>query len=332
MNGQTMNSGSKPIERIQRIITDYIKPNSHLLAMERIHQNFRGEDEEFNNWTEVLDIYRNINITNEDVREFAQLAKQIVEGIDEISETYFRILAPNKSDLESITEELDRAQYRPNAAEGDRDGFQYEVQNNNINGRYIYTDISTEISPTGEVNKLISEGSIEFKIVPDDNVLITETTSVVDVQKIKSYFKKRTNISVHVYENLAIKPDIAVDLFNEFIDSIEHRLSSKGCEFLGVKAVSLHNPFDDETELRQASFEGNNVQDHPEVRNLIEEGWIPRGGEIIVQFKGQFYDVSFSANRVMSYVKIENIKDYELAKQLMDEMRELFLDIFGKEA
>jgi len=323
-----MSDGQKPADKVREIIEGYISQNSHLLAMERIHQNFWDEEREFTNWTEVLDIYLNRSWSNEEVKELAQLSKRIVEGSDEIAESYFRIVDPKNVGLESIKEELDSSLYDAEADPGERDGFQYEIDEGIIQGRYIYTDISTEVSHAGDVNEYVSEGAIEFRILPEESLLITESTRVVDIQKTKSYFNNSTDLSLAVYADLTAHPDKALDRYDNFIQYFNQGGESNNLELLNIGQVSLHNPNHEENELIDISLEGDELLHHPKMDELLNDGWLPKGAEFSVMYRENIFKIKFSANNVMCYLKIGGIRDFKMARELMETVRNHFLQVF----
>lgn len=270
-NPITMNREQEPVNQAQKIIRGYISKNSHLFTMERIHQNFVGENRTFSRWSEVIDVYSNMSWSDEKIRNFAQITKKIVEDNSEESESYFKIVEPKNIDVEYLTEELERNQFDPEADLGERDGFRYEVTGGIVTGDYIYTDISVELSQIGVVDEYVSEGAIHFRIDLENSLLISESLSVVDVQKLKSYFGKHTNMDLRVYADQTVLPDSSYERYRSFIDSIEQNGDESEIKLRAIKKMDMHNPSTGLNELTDMSLEGHEISNNTEVNELLDE-------------------------------------------------------------
>ncbi|MFD1586241.1 hypothetical protein ACFR9U_04555 [Halorientalis brevis] len=318
-------AGSDPVDQVRKVIQDYIRPNNHLLTMERIYENQFGEEISFNSWTEVFDEYSSIEWTDTKAKEFIILTKHFVEGPDDISETYFDILSPPELTVDDLSHELERVQYQPEAEGKNREGFQFSVTDDLIKGRYVYVDIDTQVTFTGGVNDFVTEGAIEFRIRPEDQLLIIESTRVIDVQKAKSVFGSQTNLEISVSANLVLQPDNAHERMNSFLDSFSDDLEEEeGPSLVEVNSVSLYHP-DPQEDTEEIDFSGSNLWESENVQEHIDNGWIIKGIKLTIYFRDSLYDVRIGAGDVMSYSTISSIKNFKDGNELMDEIRGRFL-------
>ena len=326
-----MPSQSSPLDRVIRVISEFVEENGHLLTMERIHRNFFDEDVEFVSWSEVYEDYRNRDWTDEKARDFVRLSKEIVEGVDDIPETYFKIVEPDNITLDLVVSELSEHPYNENGDGKERDGFEFDVIDGVVDGRYIYTDIDTVVTYSGGVDDYISEGAVEFRIDPKKDLLILESTSVINVQKLKSYIKK-TDLLPVVCIDLTSRPDSAVERINSFIDSFPEDVDASGPSLLQVDQVTMHNPTekesgdDDDTYLDKLDFEGRNIRGHPDIQDHLSKGWIMKGLVAAVQFENSIFEVSVSGNQVMGYAKVGSVKDYDKGERLIKKIRNRYLE------
>ncbi|NUB91034.1 hypothetical protein HT576_08370 [Haloterrigena sp. SYSU A121-1] len=317
-----MNQNYPPSELIRQIISEYIEPNGHLLAMERIHTEWKNEQVNFTRWSEVYDKYSSISVDDQDVKEFAKISKQVIEQSVEVRETYFQVVEPNILDIETIKNELSEKDRNEKKRLEENEGFQFKVDNNTISGNYIYTDVNIDISASGEINHLTREGSIPFRIFPEDDLLIVESTSVVDIQKIKRAFKEQTKLEIRVFSPLTSYPDKAPNRVNNFIESFQ-RSDSSDLSLLDVSELRIENPTD--LEVDEVEFSGKDLLHSERVEHYLQEGWFPVGGTIEIQYQEWIAEVHFNCSDMMSYMKIENMSSYEGAESLAKEVRKRFL-------
>ncbi len=301
--------------------------------MERIHRSYFGEEVEFTSWSDAYEDYHNRNWSEHEARDFVRQCKQIVEGPGDLPETYFKIIDPENIDLQTVEEELSDIAYDPDAEGSDREGFEYRIVDGEVDGRYIYTDVETQVSFSGGVNDYVSEGAIEFRIDPSQNLLILETTRVVEVQKAKSYFN-RTNFNIVVCRNLTAMPDDAVDRVNSFIDSFAEEVEEEGPTLLSVDGVKLHNPpnmrddeeDEEEVSLKNIDFNGSNVREHPEIRDHLDRNWIIKNIEAAVHYDDSLFTLKMAGTEVMGYSKIEDVNNYDKGNELINEVRSRYLE------
>jgi len=326
-----MTEPSSPTEKVIRVIEEFIEENGHLLTMERIHRNFFDQDITFNSWSDVYDDYRGRTWTKNSSREFVQVTKEIVEGVDDLPETYFKIVEPDDVSLKVIKNRLSEHPYDEDSDGKDRDGFDFDVVDGVIDGRYVYTDVDTRVSYSGGVDDYISEGAIQFRIDPAKDLLILESTRVVDVQKMKSYIKK-ADLQIVVCRDLTNLPDSAVERINAFIDSFSRDVETPGPTLLQIDRVIMHNPAegkgegdDDKSHLKKLDFEGTNIREHPDVQEQLSRGWLIKGIVAAVQFEESIFKIRISGNQVMGYAKVANVKDYNKGTRLLDDIRERYL-------
>ncbi|QCW04194.1 hypothetical protein [Natrinema pallidum] len=323
-----MNNSEGPQETVERIIEEYIRPNSHLLTMERIHEVFTGEKMSAKSWSEIRQLYMRKDWTDDKVREFGKVAKQIVEQESySLSESYFDIHQEDVS-IASIEEELSNNPYQSNASRKNRNGFEYVVENGKINGRYIYTDVDIDLSYSGEITRMISEGAIEFSIYPEENLLVLKSTSVVDVQKTKAIFAKETSFDISVCGQLTAVPDQATDRIIEFINSFDTNIrpDSPVPTLISVTEVGLYNPStNEEVNIEGAIIDGGELRSHPQVNTLLENGCEIDKISIEVMFRQSSFEVTIAGTSMMGYARIDGIKDHQRGLHLMDYIREKYL-------
>jgi hypothetical protein len=324
-------------DRAIEIVEEYIEPGSHYIAMERVHRNTFDEDVSFDGFDEAKQEYRRKDWDLNTLRDFAAEARQVVEGGDGyISETYFDILKPETPSKEYIREEFDNIPYQADEKSEDRAGFQYEELEDEIDGRYVYVDIDTNISYSGRVNRLVDEGSLEFRILPEEKILILQSTSVIDVQKTKSIISKKTNLEIGVSGDLtALDHDLAASRIDDFRDSFlseeEAGDVAEDPVLIRVDDLEIHRPEieaenggEDEEILTGIDFEGIAIADHPEVRARIDEGWMIKKLECRVRYKEALFNVTVAGTSVMGYAKISNFTSRPKARELMTDIREKF--------
>ncbi|WP_459988040.1 hypothetical protein, partial [Natrinema sp. JCM 9743] len=310
-----MSSADDPSSRIIELVENYVRPGSHLLTAERIHKNVFEEEIDFTRWEQVVNRYEQRSWTVEEAKEYARQAKQIVEDSSSaIPESYFTIVEPEDLSVSRVKEELNRIEYDPDASGEEKEGFEYKYigEEDLIDGRYVFVDVESTITYSGELKELTREDAFEFRISPDDNLLIIESTKVTDIQKAKSYFGKKTNFNIDIKGDLTRyqDPEVPVEKIDDFRNSFySDREDAPDSEpvLLQVDDIQLTDPTisEDEQEemIEQINFEGKNIADHKEVRGYIEDEWIIKGFEAPVFYDGDLYSLKISGNEVMGYVR-----------------------------
>jgi hypothetical protein len=150
-----MSNSNDLTHRAIELIEEYISPGNHLLTMERIHKNTFDEEIEFNRWDQAINEYRTRDWSTDEIQKFARISKQIVENSSgSIPESYFSIHEPDDISIGYVCNELDRIQYDPDAEGEEMEGFEYEVNDGIIEGRYVYVDVETEVYYSGDTDNL----------------------------------------------------------------------------------------------------------------------------------------------------------------------------------
>lgn len=210
-------------EQVERVVHEYIQRKKGLFTMEDIHHRVFGEDVTFTTWKSVDEKYAEVDWDSNTFEEFLLTTKQVVDGgLDRISESYFDIMKPENLTVNRATSELDQNPYDETASsDQEPSGFEYEVDDGVIHVRYIHTDVTTDISPTGQVKDLVSEDSINFRIHPDKQLIVVESTYPPDVQTMKGVFRKQTEFATTVCGNLTTDFEEANSKVKQFQDSFE---------------------------------------------------------------------------------------------------------------
>jgi len=339
------------------IVENYFRPEVNLLAAERLLGPFTEDDLEFTEWSQVKRKCTSLEWNEENTREFSARAKEIVEsGVTRISESYFDVTSPSNPTISDITDELNRNRLHEQESIGDvegisdvslsdlagssnsqpgqsgrqtyREGFQYTVDESSLSGSFTYTDISREIAPNGDVRRLIREGSIPFRVLPDDELLISETTSVIKVQKTKSIFKKHTQIDLVVCGNITADPEEGAMQMDRFRNSFPRGEDAPEDEpaILGTDEVKLYNPnAEGQNDVKSMDLEGNNIAGHPYITERLEEGWLVKGITSTVDFEGSIFEVTVAGSQTMGYAKVEGVGEYDRGRRLIDNVRDRYL-------
>ncbi|WP_306056950.1 hypothetical protein [Natronococcus wangiae] len=338
------------------VIENYVRGEVPLAGAERIFEEFTGDRPSFSKWEEVSNTARDINWTGDKVREFVAIAKEVVdEGVTRIPESYFDIT--EITTLEGITSELDRNllgeqsgltlsdevseladvdlrtlnsdSERPGRStiSDVREGFDYNVDDGEVTGRFVYTDVQREITPNGQIERLVSEGSIPFRILPQLNLLIVETTAVIDVQKTKSIFNKNTNMDLIVCGDITAVYEDAPEMMDAFRSSFADEDGEPDePKVLGTDIVQLYNPHgESENEVKKIDLEGNNIAGHPLIQERLDEDYIIKGLTTTIDFEDSIFEVSVAGTGTMGYAKIEGVGEYEKGQRLMKEVRTRYL-------
>lgn len=203
------------------IVGDYVKPNSTLTTMNRIHRELTGTQGEFGRWQQVQEEYGSQEWDDNSFEEFLRVCRQYVEGdIEEISEAYLDILEPEELSQDLITDTL-----KSNLA-GDevnrREGFQYRRRDDGrVSASYYYFTTDIEITENLEIEDIPNQKRIPLKFDPERRLIIVETTMPARVQKAKSVINEKTILDVATTGNLNLVEQEAESRVRSFIDSFE---------------------------------------------------------------------------------------------------------------
>jgi len=206
---------------VREIIRDYIEPQATLNTMDRIHNAFTGEPGEFSEWSDVEVDYLKRDLDKEEVSEFALTAKEIIEsGIDEIAESYLEII-DDDVEYEEIKSKL-----KANNLDNNQDsGFRItEHDDQTITGVYFYKTLDVDITSGGNIERLVNEKSIPFRINPDKELIIIESTYSPLVMKLGGVFRNDLDIPVQVCGDITVFPDQAKSRVSNFIDSFDREI------------------------------------------------------------------------------------------------------------
>jgi len=314
-------------ERVNEIIFQYLQPNTHLLAAERIYRHLTDENAEFTRWTEVADALEELDWNPERLKEFVTISKQIAEGTStRISESYFNIVEPDTLTTQRVVEELDNERYEPDTVGEEKTGFQYEVHDNGlISGRYIAVDIETDISYSGDLNSLTKEKAVSFRILPEERLLIVETSSIVDIQRIKSAFGRKTNIDLTVCGAASLDSDENSERYTNFLDSFNGEVTIRS-----VNSVDLYNSGDDHNDISEMSMRSSgltrDIFSLSDITDRIDQGWFIKSIEFSIEYDQGVFDITVAGSEKMGYAKIEKINDMQKGMGLMNEIRRRYLD------
>lgn len=322
-------------ERVETILLDYLKskPSVHLISAKRIYRNLTGDEIELSQWGQAVDEFQELEWDGERVRELAELSKQVAQGGEtRRSETYFNIADPTDITVDYIEDEFSRQSYDPSASGPERDGFKWDAENGRVDGQYIYTDVDTELSFNGDVQNLESDGFIEFRVQPEQNLVILESTSVVDVQKTKGYFGRKTNMEISVCGPLTSYPDDAVEMVNDFLDTFEDGRPDPNSDepgLLQIDEVRMHYPHSDNNDesLEGIEFKGDDIGGHPDVSDRISNGWIIKGFSAPIEFKNDQFILTVAGTGTMAYAKVEGSSlDQRKASDLLEIVRDRYMN------
>lgn len=207
---------------VRQVINEYIKPDSKLTTMERIHEQFTGETKSFTRWSDVEKAYLKKEWDDESYRRFLELSREFVEGDTETtSESYFDIVEPKQNLLETAVNDLSAREATESDDSKLRKGFVHRERDDGIiEGTYYYSSVSIEITADPDIRRQPTPKSINFRIDPNKRLLIAETTYPAHVQKIQSVINKKTTMAVTICGDLTVFPDQAdrsvISFINEF--------------------------------------------------------------------------------------------------------------------
>lgn len=206
---------------VRRVINEYIRPDSTLATMEGIHRELTGEAKDFTRWDDVEMRYLQMDWDDESYRRFLELSREFVEGDTETtSESYFDIVEPEEDLAETIISELSARETTESEDLSVEEGFVHRERDDGIiEGTYYYSNVSIEITAEPDIRRQPSPKSINFRIDPDERLLIIETTYPAHVQKIQSVFNNETAISVTICGDLTVFPSQADESVISFINA-----------------------------------------------------------------------------------------------------------------
>lgn len=328
------------------VIEDYISRKKGLNAMQSIHRRTFDEPQEFSTWQSVEEMYADIEFTSDTFEDFLLNSRQVVKGgLERISESYFRVQKPENLTVEKAEAELNAFLYeeRKNDMNEEPDGVRYERgEGKTIHASYIHTDVDTDITATGEIEERVSEGAVSFRIEPDEQLIVVESTYPPDVQRMKGVLGRDIDIAATVCGNLTAHADEAnkrVDEFRESFPEVEYVEGADGRVKHGdeddtpkledIEAIKLFNPGEEKEQIEKIDYSGQNLAEHPYIQERQDDGYIIRGFSAKVWFNGEPLTVAFSGSDMMGYAKVEDIGDYIVAKNLMGVLRNRYMDHFG---
>lgn len=331
-----MSEDAQDLERkVKDAIKDYVMPNEHLLAMQRIHEEFTGEKEEFNRWDEVTEVYSELEWNKERVTEFLSICKRVVDANSgSLSESYFRL--HNVEDIDDLLSEFSQREYTPEAKGKAKEGFRYTQKGSRIDGKYIYVDINTEVTFSGEIEYMLSEGSIGFTVDFRNQLLIINSSSVVDVQKTKSIFKKYMSAGLSVYYPVVEYSEKMTERYSSMIERISDELTIRE-----ITAVNLHTPqgegsSDELNTISEIEFQGGiapeiGIRSSSEIAEKLDQGWYIKQLKVKVLEEGELVNVTIGVSEMMNYSKVENYRSRESGNLVQQQVREAFTECFRLE-
>jgi hypothetical protein len=205
---------------VRRVINEYIQPDSTLATMEGIHRELTGEAKDFTRWEDVEMSYMQRDWDDESYRRFLELSREFVEGDTETtSESYFDIVEPEEDLSDTVISELSAREATESDDLGVEEGFVHRERDDGIiEGTYYYSNVSIEITAEPDIRRQPTPKSINFRIDPDERLLIIETTYPAHVQKIQSVFNNETAIGVAICGDLTVFPSQADESVTSFIN------------------------------------------------------------------------------------------------------------------
>jgi|GEM_PF-2446211 len=333
-------------EKVTNVLQNYIRPNRvHLITVGRIYTNLTGESAEFSSFDEAEEAFLDIDWDDNTLLDFVDQVKQIVEkGENRISETYFDIIEPDDISTALIEKELSEPAYDPDESGEEKDGFEYQVgESGNIRGRYVYTDVTTNLTFNGEIQPTMSDGFIQFEIDPQKDLLIVKSTSVIDVQKARKYFNNKTSIDFAPSADYTTHTDGALDRINDFLGKFHDGIPSRDQDVPGLLQVdtikledtSVDSTDDEDSEdddsgqqLENIQFEGHNIKNDEEVQSYLgdDSPWVIKKLEAEIYYNGDDFKVTIGTTSMMSYGKVSDSTDWQATTELSEMVRKWFLE------
>jgi hypothetical protein len=157
---------------------------------------------------------------------FIQKTQQVADGGEKrIPETYFNIVEPGSVTVDEIIDDFEDQQFNEDARGEERAGFKYSVfdDDNEVRATYVFVNEEKKLTASGEVDHLVTEKSVGYRIHPDEQLLIVESTYPPDVQRTKKIFRVHTDMTVTVLGNIPANYSEAEGKIGEFLDTFERR-------------------------------------------------------------------------------------------------------------
>lgn len=330
-------------EQVSNVLLNYVKPNHvHLITVQRLYRNLTGDSIEFTDFDEAEEAFLEIDWDDSTLLDFVDQVKQIVEkGENRISETYFDIIEPDSISQGFIENELSEPSYDPDASGEEKDGFEYQVgDDGNIRGRYVYTDIETNLTFNGDIQPTTSDGFIQFEINPQLNLLIIKSTSVIDVQKARKFFNNKTSIEFAPAADFTTHTDGSTERINDFLSEFHDGIPDEEVDVPGLLQVdtikledTTESTSDEDSDeesgqqLENIQFEGHDIQNDEEVQSYLgdDSPWVIKKLEAEVYYEGDDFKVTIGATSMMSYGKVSDSTDWNAITDISEMVREWFL-------
>ena len=327
-----MSTAPQDLEKqVQKVIRDYVMQKGHMLAMKQIHEEFMDEEADFESWDHAVEFYTSLEWDRKKLSDFLSICKRVVEeSKGTFSDTYFRIV--NVDDPEDLIEDFDQRRYSPDAVGESREGFRYEQEGNSIEAGYIYVDIKTEVTHGGNIQDLLTEGSIRFTVDFEKNLLLLHSTSVIQVQKLKSIIQQHTSAELIVYYQPSQQIESGIDRFNILLT----RLEEAGIDVREATSIRLTDPSEDEAStISELEYHGefeseDSIGLHPAIEEKIHEGWYINRVDLKVLYDNEVMSVTIAGSNIMSYTKVNDYTRVKSGKEVRDILREIFIDVFDR--
>lgn len=211
-------------KNVRRVIGEYIRPDHTLVLMERIHQDLTGRSEDFHQWEDVEKKYMQMDWDGQKYIQFLEIAREHVEGDTEtVSESYFDIVEPEEEIGEVFKKELQAREVQEDPDLGVDEGFSVRERDDGVlEATYHFATVSTEITAEPDIKRQPTPKSISFRIKPEEELMVVETTFPAHVQKIGSIISGIKPLEVAICGDVTKFPDSAdekvISFINEFRD------------------------------------------------------------------------------------------------------------------
>lgn len=329
-------------EKVIEVLRDYVQANrTHTATIERIYRNVTGDSIELSNYDEAEEAFSEIDWSDSLLLEYVDQVKQVVEkGENRVPETYFDIVEPDSFSLDYIKEQLSEPKYNPDKSGEEKEGFRIQIRDGKVHGRYVYIDVDTKLTFSGEIQPTTSDGFIQFEIDPDNKLLIIKSTSVIDIQKSRKYFDRKTSFEIAPSADYTTHTDGSVERINDFLSKFHDGIPSDGDEVPGllqVDTIKLEDTSpesdDDEEEtdghnIENIQFEGHDIKNDDEVQSYLgpDTPWVIKKLEAEIYYKGEKFKVTIGTTGMMSYSKVSDSTDWDASTDLSQSVRKWFLE------
>lgn len=97
-----------------------------------------------------------------------------------------------------------------------------------------------------------------------------------------------------------------------------------------ITEVHMYNPqTNQDRPIKRADFEGiSDIFEDERVEELRDEGWFTRGIGAKIAYRNRVYKVTVAGNSRLGYVKIEDVADLDVGRELHQVVKDKFLDHF----